>query len=137
MNGRVFLDSNVLIYGFGKIEPQRTVAEGLLTGGFSLSVHVLHEFANVASRKLRMSWDEILEALASLRSLCPRPRPITIATHEKAIAVVSRYRYHIFDALVIAAALEASCRILYSEDMQDGQVIEGLTIRNPFREGVV
>jgi predicted nucleic acid-binding protein len=45
---------------------------------------------------------------------------------------VERYGYYIYDALVIAAALEASCRTLYSEDMRDGQVIEGLTIRNPF-----
>ncbi|WP_252263399.1 hypothetical protein [Paracidobacterium acidisoli] len=40
--------------------------------------------------------------------------------------------YQIYDALVIAAALEAGCTTLYSEDMQDGQKIDGLTIRNPF-----
>jgi predicted nucleic acid-binding protein len=50
-----------------------------------------------------------------------------------ALRLASRYQYHIYDSLVIAAALQAACSILYSEDMRDGQVIEGLTIRNPFR----
>ena len=53
-------------------------------------------------------------------------------THQAALAISERYGYRVYDALVIAAALEASCKILYSEDMQDSQEIEGLTIRNPF-----
>ncbi len=57
---------------------------------------------------------------------------MTTATHVAAINIARRYGYHIYDALIIAAALQSSCRILYSEDMQDGQVIDGLTICNPF-----
>jgi len=54
-------------------------------------------------------------------------------THDIALPIAAKYGYHIFDSLMIAAALQASCKTLYSEDMQDGQVIDGLTIRNPFR----
>jgi predicted nucleic acid-binding protein len=56
----------------------------------------------------------------------------TLKTHERALRIAQRYGYHFFDALVIAAALEAGSSTLYTEDMQDGQAIEALTIRNPF-----
>jgi predicted nucleic acid-binding protein len=49
------------------------------------------------------------------------------------LRISQRHKYHIYDSLVIAAALEAGCAILYSEDMQDGHSIESLRIRNPFR----
>lgn len=61
------------------------------------------------------------------------PVPITGQIHEAALQVAMRYGYHIYDALVVAAALDAECNTLYSEDLQAGQVIDGqLTIRNPF-----
>ncbi len=71
----------------------------------------------------------------AIRVLCPAPVPITIETHEAALRVAQKYGYQIYDALVIAAALEAGCDTLYSEDLQDGQVVlDGqLTIRNPFK----
>ena len=50
-----------------------------------------------------------------------------------ALEIVKKHKYHIYDALVIASALETSCTTLYSEDLQDGQVFGGVTIRNPFR----
>jgi predicted nucleic acid-binding protein len=68
------------------------------------------------------------------RVLCPAPVPLTIQTHDTALRIAALHGYDIYDSLVIAAALEASCRTLYSEEMQDGQVIKGLTIRNPFRK---
>jgi predicted nucleic acid-binding protein len=68
-----------------------------------------------------------------LRFFCPTPLPLTVETHDKALYLAERYGYSIFDSLIIAAALHAGARTLYSEDMQDGQTIEGLTIRNPFQ----
>ena len=98
-----------------------------------MSVQVLNELASVARRKLGMTWDEIGEALAAIRVLCPSPVPLTIETHEAGLRIAAQYRFHIYDALVAAAALEAECTTLYSEDLQDGQIIDGrLTIRNPF-----
>ena len=55
--------------------------------------------------------------------------------HEAALKIAEQHGYGIYDALVVAAALEAECAILYSEDFQDGQTIDGrLTIRNPFAQ---
>jgi len=80
-----------------------------------------------------MSWSEITEALSAIRLLCPSPFPITVETHEAALQIAEKYGYGIYDALVIAAAIEAGCATLYSEDLHDGQTINGqVTIRNPF-----
>jgi predicted nucleic acid-binding protein len=58
--------------------------------------------------------------------------PLTVETHERAVHIAERYGYSIFDSLIIAAALHAGASTLYTEDMRDGQAIDGLTIRNPF-----
>jgi predicted nucleic acid-binding protein len=80
-----------------------------------------------------MPWPEIADALTAIRTLCPKPAALTLETHEQALGLTSRYGFHIYDALIVAAALQADCRELYTEDLQDGQVIDGrLTIRNPF-----
>jgi predicted nucleic acid-binding protein len=83
---------------------------------------------------MRMPWADVIEALDAIRVLCPSPVPVTIHTHETALMVAQQHGFEIYDALVVAAALEAGCSTLYSEDLQDGQVIDRkLTIRNPFR----
>ncbi len=133
MNDRVFFDTNVLIYVVGQKDDRTAPAEALLARGGVVSVQVLNEFVAVARRKLGMTWEEVTEALAAVKTLCPSPAPLTIETHEAALRIAAQYGYHIYDALVAAAALEADCATLYSEDLQDGQVIDGrLTIRNPF-----
>jgi predicted nucleic acid-binding protein len=133
MNDRAFFDTNVLVYAIGQNEARTPAAEALLSSGGVVSVHVLNELVSVARRKLGMSWDEVTEALAAIRTLCPSPVPITIETHEAALRIAVEYGYHIYDALVAAAALQANCTTLYSEDLQDGQVIHGrITVRNPF-----
>jgi len=104
----------------------------LLAEGGVIGVQTLNEFVAVAKRKLGMNWEEIFDALDAIVSLCPSPVPLTMSTHEAALRIIKRHGYHIFDSLVIAAALEASCSTLYSEDMRTGQVIDGLAIRNPF-----
>jgi predicted nucleic acid-binding protein len=78
----------------------------------------------------------VTDALASIRACCPPPRPLTLATHEAALGLAERHGFQVYDALIVAAALEAGCGTLFSEDMQDGRVVEGrLTIRNPFAAG--
>jgi predicted nucleic acid-binding protein len=65
--------------------------------------------------------------------LCLPPLPLTLSIHEAALEISARTGYQFYDALIIAAALEAGCTPLFSEDLHDGQVINGgLTIRNPF-----
>jgi predicted nucleic acid-binding protein len=133
MSGRAFLDTNVLIYAVAQNDLRGTRAEKLLAAGGVISVQVLNEFVSVTRRKVGMAWGEVTEALDAIRILCPLPVPITVDTHEAALRIAQEYGFGIYDALIAAAALEADCATLYSEDMRDGQVIDHrLTIRNPF-----
>jgi predicted nucleic acid-binding protein len=133
MSDRPFFDTNVLVYVIGEKDTRTAHTDALVASGGVVSVQVLNELAAVAHRKLGMTWAEIEEALAAIRVLCPSPVPLTIETHEAGLRIAAQCQFHIYDALIAAAALEAGCTTLYSEDLQDGQVIDGrLTIRNPF-----
>ena len=133
MPGKPFFDTNVLIYAVAENDPRNTRAEELLAYGGMLSVQILSEFVAVARRKILMSWSDVREALDAFRVLCPSPLPLTIEMHEAALKIAERHGYNIYDALVVAAALQAGCTTLYSEDLQEGQIIDQkLTIRNPF-----
>jgi|ERR1700678_3097003 len=134
MSASVFLDTNVFVYAVVQDDPRSQKAGELIAEGGTVSVQVLNEFVDVVRRKAKMPWDEVRFAMENIRVLCPDPAPITLDTHREASAIAERCGYRIYDALIVASALEAKCTILYSEDMQDGQVIDGrLTIRNPFR----
>ena len=133
MGDKVFFDTNVLLYTIGQQDARTPTADALLEQGGLISVQVLNELAAVAHRKLRMSWTEVTDALDAIRVLCPSPMPITAEMHDAALRLARQYGFHIYDALIVAAALEANCTTLYSEDLQSGQVIDGrLTIHNPF-----
>jgi predicted nucleic acid-binding protein len=132
MPAEAFLDTTILIYAISEDDPKCAIAERILEQGGTVSVQVLNEFVAVCRRKLSMSWEEIIEASSAIRALCGPPVPISVEMHDSAIDIAQRYGFHIYDALIVAAALDAGCAILYSEDMQDGQSIDHLTIRNPF-----
>lgn len=137
MPARPFLDTNVLLYSLADKEPRTEIAEALLASGGMVSVQVLNEFVVTARRKLAMSWDETSEAAGAIRALCPTPLAVSVDTHDDALRLAQRYGFHFYDALVVASALAADCETLYTEDMQDGQVIDDrLTIRNPFKPPV-
>ena len=98
-------------------------------------MQALNEFTNAARRKLGMTWHEVRDGLAGIRTLCGAITVLDVGTHEEALRIAERHGYAIFDALIVAAALRARCAILYSEDMQDGMTIGGrLRIVDPFRE---
>ncbi|WP_395449609.1 PIN domain-containing protein [Aminobacter sp. UC22_36] len=126
------LDTNILVYAFTS-DPRSQVAEQLLAKGCSISVQGLNEFANVAHRKLGMSWSEVGDAVAIIRTLCPRVLPLDADTHAEALRLAEQNRLSFYDALVVATALRANCTIVWSEDMQHGRVVDGrLRIVNPF-----
>ena len=128
-----FLDTNILIYAF-TTDQRAAVAQALLGRGCLTSVQALNEFTNVAPRKLGMTWAEVRDALAAIRTVCRSVLPVDIETHADALGIAERHGCTIFDALMIAAALRADCAVLYSEDMQDGMAIGArLRIVNPFR----
>jgi predicted nucleic acid-binding protein len=134
MRAKDFFDTNVLIYSLAKNDPKAAKAEALLASGGVVSVQSLNEFVAVARRKLGMSWKQVNEFLELICVLCPNPVPISLNTHKLAVAVAEKYGFSIYDALIASAALEAGCKTLYSEDLQDVQVIsKQLTIRNPFK----
>jgi predicted nucleic acid-binding protein len=129
-----FLDTNILVYALAQNDPRALKAERLLAAGGRISVQSLNEFTAVARRKLAMTWPEIEQALAAIQRLCPAPTPVTADLHARAVQLAKFTGYTIYDALIIAAALEAGSATLFTEDLRDGQVIEGrLTIRDPFR----
>jgi predicted nucleic acid-binding protein len=128
-----FLDSNVLVYAFTD-DPRAIAAQALLERGCTISVQGLNEFANVARRNLGKSWREIRDDLAAIRTVCGTVVPIDLDTHEAALRLGEEHGFAFFDALMVAAALHAGSETLWSEDMQDGMLIEGrLRIVNPFR----
>jgi predicted nucleic acid-binding protein len=128
-----FLDSNILVYAFST-DLRAARAQALLERGCIIGVQGLTEFTNVAKRRLGMTWAEVGDALSAIRTLCRTIVPIDVATHDDALRIAERYGYAFFDALVIATALRADSGVLWSEDMQDGLVIDQrLRIANPFR----
>jgi predicted nucleic acid-binding protein len=128
-----FFDTNVLIYLASSDRTKADQAENVLARGGAISVQVLNEVANVTRRKMRMTWHETHEFLTLIRGLST-VHPIGLDTHETGLMLAERYSLSIYDAMIVAAALHANCDTLWSEDMQDGLVIEGcLRIANPFR----
>jgi predicted nucleic acid-binding protein len=96
-------------------------------------VQVLKEIANVACRKMGMSWTQTRASLSTIRG-SPPVQTLTIEVHETALVVAEPYGLSVFEAMIAASALHADCDTLWSEDMQDGLVLEGrLRVINPFR----
>ena len=127
-----FIDTNVLLYLLSEDSGKADVAEALLSQGGIISVQVLSEFTSVCARKLKMSYADIREILATIRVVLD-VRDITPATHEAALDVAERYGYSFYDSMILAAALHAGCRRVYTEDLHAGQKIKDqLLIVNPF-----
>lgn len=128
-----FFDTNILLYLLSGDDAKADAAEALIAKGGHLSVQVLNEFASVATRKLNMTHAEVRDVLAPIRAIC-QVHALTEVTHELGVQVAERYRLSIYDGMIAAAALDAGCTTLFSEDMQDGLLIEpSLRIWNPFR----
>lgn len=133
MSAEDFLDTNLLVYAFST-DARNATALRLLENGCSVSTQGLNEFANIARKKLRMSWPETVDALVAIRTLSARIVVPGLATHELALSLATRHGFAIFDAHMVASALEAGCLRFWSEDMHEGMVVEGrLRIANPFR----
>jgi predicted nucleic acid-binding protein len=79
-----------------------------------------------------MSYTEIRDALSTVRAVC-QTQAVTIDTHERGLEIAERFGFSLYDSMIVSAALQSSCTILYSEDMQHGQEIDyQLIIINPF-----
>jgi predicted nucleic acid-binding protein len=129
-----FFDTNVLVYLASGDAKKADRAEAAIAKGGSISVQVLNELANVARRKMQMSWDETHALLNMLHDLLT-VHPLTVETHETGLGIAERYGLSTYDAMIAASALHAGCDTLWTEDMQHGLALkEGLRIVNPFRD---
>ncbi len=129
---RPFFDTNVVVYLMSGDAAKASTAESLIANGGVVSVQVLNEFTSVARRKLALTWtetEEVLEALKANLEIVP----LTLSVHERALALSSAHELNIYDASIVAAALESGCDAVMSEDMQHGQKFAPLRIENPFR----
>ena len=134
MPDKVFLDSNVLIYLYSEDEPEKAnlALKCAQEPDAWISTQVLNEVSNVMYRKQKLAYGDILSVVQELQNNF-QITTVTPRTIEQALLLGERYRYSYFDCLMLASSLEQSCAVLYSEDMQHEQVIEGsLRIVNPF-----
>ena len=132
MSAHPFLDTNVVLYAFTPSGDKTLTAEQILLRGGVVSVQVLNELTSVARTKFKMSWSEVKRVILGTTVLCPNPSALTYETYLEARRISERYGFSIWDGLIIASALDAGCTRLYTEDLQHGQVVEGVRIENPF-----
>ncbi len=139
MSGRFFLDTNVFVYTFDAQAPTKAKKAAALirraadTGDGIVSYQIVQEFFNVALRR----FSQPMTSAEAEQYLVTVFRPL-LAIHSspaiyiEALRISSKHRLAWYDSLVVAGAIEGHCKLLYSEDFQDGREIEGLRIENPF-----
>ena len=134
MSDSVFLDSNILIYSYSHSEPDKqTVARRLISETRStISTQTLQELVNTVTRKFKFGFAEAELAVKE----CCKNNSLHINTEDtvvQACHIAQRYGFSFYDSLIVSAALESGCTLLYSEDLQHNQIVDGkLTIINPF-----
>ena len=137
MSAEQFLDTNVLVYSVDEGVPEKRqrarelVAQSLTNGRGCISYQVVQETVNVLTGNFGTPLDRVRRLLDEVLIPLWQINP-TGSLYQSALSLQSRYGFSFYDSLIIAAALEAGCTRLYSEDMQHGQRIQGLTILNPF-----
>ncbi len=140
MNARVFLDTNLFVYAIDSSKAERDkseLARQLIRSAIEhtsgvISVQVLQEFYNTATRKLAipLTPNQALEYVEYMRMLEVVEPSFAMVT--SAIRLSQRLKFSFWDSMIVQTALTADCEILLSEDMQHGQRIDGLVIENPF-----
>lgn len=135
MSDNVFLDSNILVYSYSNSEIQKQeIARQLIADSNSfISTQVLQELCNIVTRKFKFTYEQ---AATAMKESCQNNN-LHINTEDtllQACQIAGKYQFSLYDSLIVAAALESNCSVLYSEDLQDGQLIEGkITVTNPFK----
>jgi len=132
MNDKTFIDSNVILYLFSNDAKRKSYVQTLFTNQYFISTQVVNENVNVCLRRLKLPQQDAFNhgrnLLSSFNLLF-----IYRTTIENCYLLCTKYNFSFWDGLIVATALENSCAILLSEDMQDGLRVEGkLTIKNPF-----
>jgi predicted nucleic acid-binding protein len=126
-----FVDTNVAVYAL--LPGDKADKASAVLSGATISVQVLNEFVSLALRKFGLKQSELDRKISEIRFGVVQIIPVTEEVHDLARKIVFRYKLGFYDSALLASALLADCETFYSEDLQDGLVIENqLTIRNPF-----
>lgn len=133
MSDRIFLDTNVLVYCYTSTEPVKR-SQALIATAFPdvwISTQVCNELSNILYRKFHQDWPSIRNVLTELRTNF-HIWNVSVDTAELAASLAEQTGYSYYDSLMLAASIEAGCSVLFTEDLQNGQMIRGLRIHNPF-----
>lgn len=134
-----FFDTNILVYAVST-DRRRQRALDLLAGGGVISAQVLNEFTNVLRKKIVLEWPQVEAAVRLMRRRFPEIVPLTGDLHAAGLALARDHQLSFYDALIVAAAQEAGCETLFSEDLAHRQVFPArvappsLVVINPFAE---
>ena len=133
-----FVDTNIIVYCFDDAAPQKKVkAISIMDELWDsrkgvLSLQVLKEFFVTVTLKLQNKMD-LADAISVVNDLMTWNLFLeTKASFAKSIDIVNKYGFSIWDAGILSSAIMSNCAVLYSEDMQNNQIIEGMRIINPF-----
>ncbi len=132
MKDKTFVDSNIWLYLLGSDITKKQKALQLLGQNLTISTQVLAENSNVCRKKFLLDIPTTEQHVQNLITYCKVVliQPETILA---ALSISEKYQFGFYDSLIIATAIENDCNQLYSEDLQNGQVVEGkLKILNPF-----
>jgi len=135
MRDKIFIDTNILLYLYDIEGKKKSQAKEILKGNHCISTQVLNEFANISIKKFKLSGNELDN---NLQKIIEKTTLFLFdeQTIQLAIKIQNRYNFQYYDSLIISTALENSCNILYSKDMQHNQKVDTLTIINPFKEQI-
>ena len=139
MSAKYFIDTNIFVYSFDERQPAKRerasalIQEALQTGGGIISTQVIQEFLNVATQRFAVPMK--IEGARTYLRLVMNPLcqvyP-SLGLYESCLEIQAETRYSFYDSLIIAAAVQGGCELLHSEDLQDGQVVRGVRIVNPY-----
>ncbi len=128
---KLFFDTNILVYA-QQAGAKADTARQVIAGGGVISVQVANELANVLRKKFRRPWSDVMEVLQDVYDLLGEAESITFEVHRHAMELARDHGFSVYDAMIIASAAAAKCEVVLSEDLQNGQRIAGLTVKNPF-----
>ena len=140
MNDRIFLDTNIIIYLYSEDESDKRDASCKFVNSADCitSIQVMNEASNIWFKKYNLSKVEIIKYLDEIELLCNEIMPVQRKTINQAIDIKDRYGYSLYDCLMLASAIEANCSMILTEDMKNGQIINGtLKIANPFNSAII
>jgi predicted nucleic acid-binding protein len=135
MTDKPTLDTNVLIYAFGKQDDDRKqIAKTIISKCAVISLQVVNETVYVLLKKFKFTPNELDNVVGFLKFNFVIS-DLNIRTLDYTLKISDRYGFSFWDSMMVASAIINHCSILYSEDMQDKQIIEGkLQIINPFKK---